>query len=82
MDIEAKFHSDENEVKLAYFFLDRFQMWPRRGGLEDQDEALMDDIMLMDRQVNYRKWSKAHGLIEDEDLEEMGPRAADYKGAF
>jgi hypothetical protein len=66
---------------MAYFFLDRFGLPP--DVTARQDEAIMQDLMLMDRQVNYRKWSRAHGLIEDEDLaEEVIEKAKAALGMF
>ena len=49
-----------------------------------QDEAIVNDIMAMDKQVNFKKWSQAHGLIdEDEYLEaEPDPTVKDYRSAF
>lgn len=32
----------------AYYALDRFGIWPRAGGLEDQDAAFVDAVRLID----------------------------------
>lgn len=73
---------------MDYYYLDRFGLPP--DVTERQDETIMIDIMLMDRQVNYRKWAKRHEVIDDEDLydESTGETtveaepAEDYKSMF
>jgi hypothetical protein len=52
-------------VLTAYFFLDRWGMSP--DVTMQQDEAILYDLMDMDRQINYKKWAQSHGLDDVDD---------------
>lgn len=69
---------------MTYYFADRFGWLPDE--VERQDEAMMSDLMLFDRQVNYRKWARQNKIdvddSEDETVIPFGPDVMDYRFAF
>jgi len=65
---EAEFTNDAERVITNLYFLDRFGLPP--DVTERQEESMMADIMLADRELNYQKWCIRHDL-EVEDYEEL-----------
>jgi hypothetical protein len=73
--------TDEDELSICYFFLERWQMPP--NVTMAQEEAIVNDIMAMDKQVNFKKWSRAHGLYDDDDDDlPPDPTVKDYRSTF
>lgn len=40
-----------------------FRVWPREGGMDDQDQALVDDFEMLLQEHNYQ-WANRHEWLE------------------
>lgn len=71
------------EASLTFQILlaSNFQVWPRGGGLFDQDEALVDDIMNMLSAYNYYQREADEARRAEQELKyggSQGRRPANY----
>lgn len=73
------FVNDDQEIQLAYFMLDRFGIPP--DVTARQDESVINDLMLMDRQIAWKRWAVRHN-VEDDDRTVFGSDVLDYRKAF